>query len=343
MALVTYSFDLGEIVGKWAQEILGAAAAAGTVWMGNFIRAAWINYRYPVAGTYMTKFEDIEDGKKIVSKAPAVLRQKGRKIKGETYIGNKAWILEGKIVDGGHIYGFYSAVSPHDPGIGTFFLEMSRENHLDGFWTGYDAENKVVTSGRYTFRKAPDFKIDMATDSDLPHILSISSDTLGEGYVESLLEKNENTGKKGTLLIVARVGRDTVGYCFAYRVQQSDWNTIIKGRDVRLPIDVRHALEAGHLGIIQTLAVHPDFQGCGIGSALLNEAIDRLMNRGLKRFISLAWKSSSGINIKSLLERSGFKPIVEIEEFWTDDSLKSGFECPECGHPCKCAAVLYKR
>lgn len=334
--------NVSEMIGNWASGVAGAAAAGCSVWTVKSIRAAWINRQFPVGGSYMTSFEDISNGEEIISVAPATVRQKGRVLKGKTFIDNKAWSLEGEITEGGYIYGYYAAISPHDKGVGNFFLEMRDSGNMEGFWSGFDAENKVVTSGRYSLRRVPAFRIRRAGAADIPQLLALSAGTLGEGYIETLLESRSGREKDG-LFSVAIVKKKPIGYCFAYNVASEDWGKITKGKDVRLPIDVRHAMGEGHLAIIQTIAVDPEMQGCGIGNALFEYTLDKLSKRGIKRYVSLAWKSSEGTNIEGLLVRHGFQLFAEFEQFWKEDSIEAGYECPACGHPCNCSAVLYKK
>jgi len=65
--------------------------------------------------------------------------------------------------------------------------------------------------------------------------------------------------------------------------------------------------------------------------------------QGCHRFCAMAWKSVDGtINIESILRRMGMTPHIEIPGYWNQmvDS-PGGHDCPVCGRPCKCSAVLY--
>src|SRR5690606_35146465 len=109
--------------------------------------------KYPIAGKYLSKFEDEVNGEKITVTAPAIFNQRGKKIFGETIsqLENRKWIIEGEITIGGHIHGIYFAEDPHDKGIGNFFLYINHRRHMEGLWSGYDSINQKITSGRYSF------------------------------------------------------------------------------------------------------------------------------------------------------------------------------------------------
>jgi hypothetical protein len=74
----------------------------------------------------------------------------------------------------------------------------------------------------------------------------------------------------------------------------------------------------------------------------MSSCLKWLNNHDSKVVFMTAWKSSNGIHISSLATKLAFKPLVEINEYWRNDSIKSNYCCPECGYPpCHCDAVIY--
>ena len=58
--------------------------------------------------------------------------------------------------------------------------------------------------------------------------------------------------------------------------------------------------------------------------------------------LGFAWKSIEGVNAKRILERNGFRELMEIKKFWNDESLKENYSCPDCGNPpCVCSAIIF--
>lgn len=75
---------------------------------------------------------------------------------------------------------------------------------------------------------------------------------------------------------------------------------------------------------------------------LVKDSIDEFKRREIKTVCSIAWKSKYRTNIGGILKRLGFEQILEIQNYWKEDSIEKGYSCPVCGGPpCKCSAVIY--
>jgi len=124
---------------------------------------------------------------------------------------------------------------------------------------------------------------------DIPEIMRVEKASFREEYPRGVflvfLENNPDT------FLVAEYNGKVVGYVMAY---------------------LRPDLE-GH---IMSIAVAPDFRGRGIGSTLLNEAIDRLIKRGA-RYIGLEVRVGNAGAI-ALYESFGFKKIKRIMGYYSD-------------------------
>ena len=92
-------------------------------------------------------------------------------------------------------------------------------------------------------------------------------------------------------------------------------------------------------GMMRTLVVHSDYEGQGIGSALVEERLKRLNDAGYKWALAHAWRSSGGCNAASVLEKHGFEEQCEMLNFYRDhDSV-----CTTCPGICTCSAVIYTK
>ena len=132
--------------------LLGAAIVSFITYIYEFIKNKLVEKKFPLSGKYITNYEDIVDGKRVVTTALAELKQKGNKIKGKTWFKDRTWVLNGTIMDTGNIYGVYYSESPWDRGIGEFFLSIDMDRKMFGLWSGYDSANDIITSGKYTFK-----------------------------------------------------------------------------------------------------------------------------------------------------------------------------------------------
>ncbi len=97
------------------------------------------------------------------------------------------------------------------------------------------------------------------------------------------------------------------------------------------------------IGYLKTIAVDSHYEGYGIGNALTEKAVESLRKAGSKAFVSTAWKHAGTINLHGILSRNKFRKRLEIPNYWYEESIKEGFECPQCGNPCHWACVIYIR
>lgn len=292
--------------------------------------------KYPIKGEYLSEFEDVVNGEKTIIKAPVTLTQKGKCIKGTSEIDGRTWILDGEISEDGYLFGIYYAESVHDKGVGNFFLEINIDGDMEGLWSGYDAVNKTIMSGRYSFIRKRDFKIARITKRQVPAVLSIAEKQLGAAYinVEDLLAE-ENVA------CYASISGKIVGFCTGKQIALDKiYESIPQLREMKL----KQLATVETLGMVASVATDPDYAGRGIGSALVEHCIAELEKKDFNVLAMTGWKSPKGVHIGSIAKNYGFKEVLEVPDFWKEDSLKHGYACPVCGQPpCRCSAVVYLR
>lgn len=92
---------------------------------------------------------------------------------------------------------------------------------------------------------------------------------------------------------------------------------------------------------LQTVVVHPAFRGQGIARLLGLEALSRFST--CVSWTSPAWEHNGKVPADKLLRALGFEPVFRAEDYWYADSVRRGYDCPVCGNPCHCSAVIYGR
>ena len=100
---------------------------------------------------------------------------------------------------------------------------------------------------------------------------------------------------------------------------------------------------ASELLEVKTIAVHPSFQGHGIGTIIFNEVQQIAQANGVHNCYCIAWKRNGKVAMHNIHINAGFDVIREIENYWKLDSLEKEYDCPECGNPCECSAVIYNK
>jgi len=99
------------------------------------------------------------------------------------------------------------------------------------------------------------------------------------------------------------------------------------------------------IGLLDSVAVAQEMKGKGIGSELIDVCCKELAARGADVLCAMAWKDVNGnANIGNLLKKTGMSPSIEIMGYWNRFvASPEGHDCPVCGRPCKCSAVLYMK
>ena len=318
--------------------LMGGFVVSGMFFVTRRLNEWLLQRRFPVAGQYITKFEDEEDGDRYVATAPATLNQRGRRITGTTVMGDREWLLQGELSESGFIHGVYVAKDPVDRGVGNFFLRIHNDRHMVGLWSGYDSVNDSITSGRYTFFPQTDAVTTRpGVPDDLLAVLQISDEQLGEGYVGADDLRRTDEAERSFIHVAELDGR-LVGFAVGLVRSPEEVRELMR---VPLP---RHLALAGEVGVVKTVAVAPAFHGRGIGTRLTDACITEFRRRGVRALCSVAWKRGETVNIRGVLERRGFARFAEVPDYWTDDSVREGLRCPECGDPpCRCAAVMFSQ
>lgn len=302
--------------------------------------------RYPVAGEYITYFQDLVDSQTVYSKAPMILAQEGRKVVGttEASLDGREWKIEGQVLDGGYISGHYFRSSPHDPGRGTFFVEPVAEDEGDykGLWGGFDSVNRGIMSGDYTWHRRPQFSIEtLLPDSEFEAAgLALLSDALGRRYITKDDYASFVAGREGRSSICAIADHRLVGVRLTKVLdddEETEFQRSFAGHGVRLDL-------SGHRsGLLKSSAVRPEYRGKGIGGDLASHALDWLRSHGCTKALAVSWSPDSTQRSEPVLKRLGFEELARIERYWYDDSLENGYDCPSCGNVCSCTAILFSR
>jgi ribosomal protein S18 acetylase RimI-like enzyme len=256
---------------------------------------------------------------------------------------SRIWMLEGEITANGYIYGIYNAHDPIDKGIGNFFLKVNHNRVMHGLWSGYDSVNGKITSGKYTFHPI-DSKVSIfgMTESDISQVLDVSDQELGKNYLSDELFKDAigNPDKYVCKVAKSKTENKIAGFCLSIIVNPAEIVEQFSSYGVKLP---RSLLHAEKVGLINTIAIRNNHQGHGVGFESVKNTINSLKEKDIHCFCSIGWKNSKTgkINISNILKTLNFQEIAEIPEFWKKDSEEKGYDCPVCGTPCTCSAVIY--
>jgi ribosomal protein S18 acetylase RimI-like enzyme len=177
--------------------------------------------------------------------------------------------------------------------------------------------------------------------NEIPNALGISASELGTDY---LTENDflETINSDTSFCKVVTYNRQFAGFAICRIFGPDKADGILHLPDSP---DRDHLLSREKIGLFDSIAVRKDMQNNGIGIELSAVCLKELEARDIDTVCAMAWKSIEGtINIEGILRRMGMTPRLEIPGYWNlmVDS-PSGHDCPVCGKPCMCSAVLHYR
>lgn len=297
------------------------------------------NRRMRLSGEFLSFFDDVENGQRIVHRSTSMVRQKGKRIVIKTL--NKegrSWELTGRIHNKMYLIGDYNADDIHDEGIGTFFLELRNRDYFDGFWHGYDHINHTLTGGKYWFIRKMSFELVRAKLSDSAAIVAIINEQLGLGYGQWIIE---NITDKDVYVIIAKDDTQVYGVGIARMLGKNELSEYLKSA----PYDPMMSFfdQNGIIGVIQTIAVRGKFQKKGIGFTLFSSCEAHLVNKGAKSIIVPAWESAGVINISGILSIKDYEIMGSSEGHWRIGCDSNEFKCPSREKECICNCHFYRK
>jgi GNAT superfamily N-acetyltransferase len=334
---IDFSFLTG-----FAKEIviglLGAGVSLGLTELFSWRKKRRLERNFPIAGYYISKYED----QGHLHTAMVKLKQLGSNISGETTEKHRKWIIEGEVTSDGYLLGRYSPESVLDKGFGAFLLRIDGDCDMDGHWFGRDAKETAIQHGSYRFLKNS-ASIHNITANDVTEVLKIAEGQLGDAYINSSDLMSSKTG----IALCAKLQDRIVGFGTAKIIDAKDFYSKLLSffsNDTALRPLQRRLEGEKTIGLIASVATAPSATGRGIGTMLIAECIEHLEKLDINIIAATAWRSSKGVQAGSILENRGFQSVLEIANYWKDDSEKHCYMCPVCGPPpCQCSAVIYLR
>jgi len=339
---VTSLFELEPKPPKVARQALLAAISILGLAVTR-IRDYSVERRYPVAGVYACEYEDeTPDGAQTI-KARASLHQRGLRVWGTTtdVSDGRSWNIEARVAHG-RLSGTYTAEDPNDDSVGGLFLNIVGRGQLEGLWTGFDTRNKKISSGAYMFsRTRDDVVVRKMCPTDTDETLSLLGESLGRRYItrEELVTYAEDSQGRFALVAIVK-GRLVAALTAEVLSPEQFLETLPKDREPDVRTMLR-GLEFHRIGLIKSVAVSRRVRRQGVGTRIVAAAQAECWRRGTTTLLSIGWTDADGCHIGGVLAGLGFTDLGHFSHFWLEDSTAKGYECPTCGHPCKCDAWLF--
>jgi len=176
------------------------------------------------------------------------------------------------------------------------------------------------------------------TPASIKAIISIANTQFGNGFITELelLNHIKSSNKYG---IISKINNETSGFVLATICHDfNDLEPIIVSNYKWFEENFKAKFP---LTVIETIGIHPNFTGKGIGKRLITDILNKT-NPLSKHTMSLVWKHHNGTPLSHILEQCGLSHQVSFTDYWKKDSLQNNYDCKYCGHPpCECIAMVY--
>ena len=175
--------------------------------------------------------------------------------------------------------------------------------------------------------------------------LEILRTELGERYITrqqfaEYLKPEAETSRTGVWIALEKDHDRPLGVLMAGEIDDDGVNATMHGRLSELPSSQElFRLKNRSRALLKSVAVAPGQHRRGVATALVKKALQELEAMGIRGFYALGWvRKDRGCAIQGVLEPLGFRVAGDLDRFWHEESAEQGYECPDCGNPCTCAA-----
>lgn len=187
------------------------------------------------------------------------------------------------------------------------------------------------------------FKIEQLTMEAIPFVLPICNKKLGAGFVsETVLIDFINNLNCQALMAIDNLSSKIVGISISLFLTQKELKQFMHPSQY-IQLD-QSIITAKNVGILKLIAIQKNYQKKGLGTKFIKNSFDFFLKNNIQTICAFAWKSKTGINMKTIFDHHQLKIIDRIPNFWSEDSILQKYDCPECGKPpCKCTAVIFTK
>jgi GNAT superfamily N-acetyltransferase len=185
----------------------------------------------------------------------------------------------------------------------------------------------------------------MMMEQYTPHwhraVLQLMTEVSGEHHFVDLgqLAKQSNV----IMLLSCENDTDLAGFTQGRLLPLGGLREHLEHRIGDISSEIEEADQAGALGVIETIAVAPEYRRRRIAQNLLEALHDKLVGIGADKLIITFKRGPSATNVDNLMTRLGFAPWTRLPSYWKDRCDKREFVCVDWDGSCKCEAALYSK
>jgi GNAT superfamily N-acetyltransferase len=190
------------------------------------------------------------------------------------------------------------------------------------------------------------YKVTPLDTSSIDAHITLLNNLLGEGFIShsELLDFIGDSNKVVFRITNVDNPKEALGIATGIIINSREsFNSLVNGFEPEFTHIANEISDINKVLIIKSVAVSEEHAGNGFGTKLVQAIFKWAENKAPKSAISLGWEDGNGCHIEKVLQRNEMSRIATRENFWLEDSITRQYNCPSCGNPCRCSAVLFYR
>lgn len=177
------------------------------------------------------------------------------------------------------------------------------------------------------------FPIKQLNSNDFANIIELGNNVHGDGYldletIQQMFEKSQKDGSNCSFVMYD--GDTLVGFRISYA--PGNWELDKYCSPELWPIGKEQ------MAYFKCNTIHPEYQGKGLGGALLKQSISTLKKMGAKAGLCHIWMQSPGNASYKYFTKAGGVEIKTHPRRWFNDPNHPDYICVLCGKDCYCDA-----
>ncbi len=185
--------------------------------------------------------------------------------------------------------------------MGVFLLKKHGEQgDMEGGWLGYYTPNATSFGmGKYAFKRTPEIAINPVNHRYKHWAHNLALQVSGnDPEIAALLNASKEEGTVSAVAILRQTldllnsstnpGNTKVGFVIGRLLVRAELTSGSLRNGASIPEEIRVLGDDSIVGLLQTVVVHPDYQGRGVGTALVRHAKQQMARLGAEILVAIA-------------------------------------------------------
>lgn len=172
-------------------------------------------------------------------------------------------------------------------------------------------------------------------------VIHLANKIFGDGY---FVRPSEIAAEPGSVIFIGQEKDETlVGFAQGRVLPEGGLKDHLGGHVADISPDLADADESAALGVVQAIAVAPEYRQLGYGTKLVALLHDRLIGLGADKLIVTFKRGPGAPHVDGMMGKLGFEIWQRLPSYWQERCDAGDFRCIDRQSSCTCEALLYRK